>query len=239
MKVRILFLIALFIFQNHISAQNFSLKDTTNSISKFQFGAGGYLGTHMFINDKQLKNLSGYDNGLFIKAIYHFNKKLNASLDLRYFERTGVINFNDDLTPEVFQIKANGFEIPVIISYKFLNKRRKEIISLSAGGSYQIVNYETSYDLDLYVLYPGKPTTSAFRHVVYSKSLNNFSAILGIKKDFKLTRKFLLQIFNEYDFSLNKFYIEDITNDPITSRSWFGDYYFNSFCVRLGCCVIL
>ena len=125
MKVRILFLIAVFIFQNHISAQNFSPKDTTNSINKFQFGLGGYLGTHTFTSHKLLNNLSGYDNGLFFKALFNFNKKLNTSIDIRYFERTGVINFNDDLPPEVFQIKANGFEVPIIISYKFLKKERK------------------------------------------------------------------------------------------------------------------
>ncbi|MFI5220754.1 MAG: hypothetical protein ACHQK8_00395 [Bacteroidia bacterium] len=232
-------MIAVFVFQNHIHAQNILEKDSSNSIRKFQFGIGGYLGTHEFIPHQPLKNLSGYNNGLFIEAIFNFNKKINGSLDIRYFERTGVINFNDGWTPEVFQIKTSGFEIPVTISYKFLNKEKKEIIGFYAGGAYQFVNYETSYDLDLYVLYPGKPTTVPFRHVVYSKSLNNLSAILGLKKDFRLTRKILLQIFNEYDFSLNKFYIEDITNDPITSRNWFGDYHFNSFCIRLGCCVIL
>ncbi|MEI6595609.1 MAG: hypothetical protein WCO28_08590 [Bacteroidota bacterium] len=235
MKVRIFFLLAIFIFQNRISAQNFFSKDSTNSISKFQFGIGGYLGTHMFTNDKQLKNLSGYDNGLFIKAIYNFNKKVSTSIDIRYFERTGVINFNDDWTPEVFQVKSNGFEIPLMISYKFLNKRRKEIISLSAGGSYQFLNYQTSYDL---LNQNQIISTTQYHHVIDTKTLNNFSAIFAIKKEFHLTKKSSFSVFNEYDFSINKFYIEDLTNN-LTSLIWRKNCSFNSFCVRLGCCVIL
>ena len=236
MKARIFFLIAVFASQNHLYAQNFLAKDSANSISKFQFGIGGYLGTHEFTSNQLLNNLSGYDNGLFIKAIFNFNKKINGSIDIRYFERTGVINFNDDWTPEVFQIKANGFEIPIIISYKFLNKERKEIISFSVGGAYQFVNYQTSYD----IVNQNLPvSTTLYHHVINSKKMNNFSAIFGIKRDFRLTKKSFFSLFNEYDFSLYKFYIEDLTGDPITSRSWLGDYYFNSFCVRLGCCLIL
>ena len=179
--------------------------------------------------------MSGYDNGLFIKAIYNFNKKVSTSIDIRYFERTGVINFNDDWPPEVFQIKANGFEVPITISYKLLSKERKEIFSFFAGGAFQFVNYQTSYDL----LNQNQWKTTNFIYVNQSKTLNNFSAIFGIKKDFRLTKKCFLSLFNEYDFSINKFHIDDLTDDPITSRSWSGDYYFNSFCVRLGCCVIL
>ncbi len=238
MKVRILFLTALFIFQNHISAQNFLLKDTTNSISKFQFGAGGYLGTHMFINDKQLKNLSGYDNGLFIKAIYNFNRKVSTSIDIRYFERTGVINFDGGLVCNEFQIIATGFEIPFTFSYNFHNKGRKEIASFRAGVSYNHIKYQTTYD-EIIDMIQGQWYTSNVHHWVVSKSMDNFSLMFGVSKNFRLTCRSNLCLFNEYDFSLNKFYIEDLTTDSRTSRSWFGDYYFNSFCVRLGCCVIL
>ena len=243
MKVRIFFFIVVFASQSHLYAQNILAKDTANSISRFQFGIGGYLGTQGFTSHQSLSNLSGYDNGVFIKAIVNFNKKMNCSIDFRYFERTGVINsnYNGGLMDNALLIKADGFEIPVIVSYKFLNKEKGEIVSLRAGGSYNHINYQTTYD-EIINPPPGPSTVSgySFHQYVVSKSIDNFSLMFGVSKNFRITRRNYLCLFNEYDFSLNKFYLEDLINNPITYGSWWGDYYhFNSFCIRLGLCVIL
>lgn len=231
MRKRIIYVLMSIMLISQLYAQDAVPVDTTKKHPRFQFGIGGYMGTHNFTSE--FDDVTGSDKGIFIRSIVNLNKTFSISADIRYIDRSGVVNLRYYTYAEIFRIKGRGFQIPLLFSYKINNKKRKEIVSLSAGIAYQYITYQTSYNTP--PVYPALVTTAAFRYDKDTKAIEYFSGLLVISKQFRLTKRNFLGIFYEQELSLNHFYIEDLTyskdvvnlrqKDPLKPYSYkFGCY---------------
>ena len=231
MKKQILLVLISVVFLNYLKAQNDSAKTTP----RFQFAVGGYFGEHDFVpyTNYHFDNLSGIDRGLLVRTIFNITKKFSSSIDFRSIYYDGEINFNDGVSPEIFNIRGSGFEIPVLVTYKICNSMQKEILSISAGAGYQRTNYQTNYStpLDPRTLV----STVGFKRYKDLSTIENYTALFAISKKFQLTRRNYLGVFYEFEIELNSFHIEDLININYVSRSNSGsNLYFNSQYNRLG-----
>jgi hypothetical protein len=219
------------------SAQRFHEQDSTRRNPIFQIGMGGYFGTHMCLpksSGYSYYNSAGYDQGLFLKAIFNITSSLSISSDLRYTFWSSNIGLQNDAIINKFNVNASGFQEQLTLNYTFKNWMGKDLFGISTGMAFNQTKFKYSN------VYWG--TFQPYYDPIKIGGLDDqkddplyyFSWIFALSKQIRLHDRCSLVVFNEYELQLNAFATQNSIYNLQTHTTQTYTTHFKSFSARLG-----
>lgn len=206
--------------------------DSTAYSKKFLIGFGVFSGPHYLLGQPETSEFNiGSNIGLCTKVGYMIGKHTRLSMDIRYMQTSNVINFKNQVDPDLFVLNTSTIQLPIYLTYSLQNSRKEHILGFSLGVAYQWNYNKTVYE----ELVSVSPSTVPFRQVTAFSKDADISIICGIYKYFNLSKKQTkhFTLFNEYQMNIGSSRFRDRIKNPayllVTNQDQFVPIY-----IRLG-----
>lgn len=201
--------------------------------TKWSLGIGALAGPS-FVSGlpKGADFLLGNHYGIGISAGYYFTKPFGIHTGLRLMRQQQMYNFNNELDPDQFVMTTTAIQIPMYVSYRFLNKKEEPVLGFTLGAAYEKNQYKTLYKV------PNLPrATVSYSRITNNSSADEFALLVGLYKPLYWgnSRNKQLVLFGEYQHGITSSAFLDRINQFPEYAPFADEYRFTHFAIRIGC----